>query len=46
MLIGQVHGGITVGEVAKKHFPEVEEMVKVAVLVAPWLATTGSTDCI
>jgi len=27
MLIGQVHGGITVGEVAKKHFSEVEEMV-------------------
>ena len=27
MLIGQVHGGINVGEVANKHFDEVEEMV-------------------
>lgn len=27
MLIGQVHGGITVGEVVKKHQSEVEEMV-------------------
>ena len=35
MLIGQVHGGITVGEVARKHFPEVEEMVSFDSLGVP-----------
>jgi len=41
MLIGQVHGGITVGEVAKKHFPEVEEMV---IELAGMIRTTVSVS--